>query len=209
MEQTLEFLIQIAKAVATQFGQDCEVVIHDVLGQELDSSLVHIENGKVSGRKIGDGCSAIVIETLGQNPTEDKLSYLTKTEDGRVLKSSTSYIRNQEGKIHYIFAINYDITRLTAMEYALHSLISTIEDNKQPVTITHEVNGLLDQLIEQTVALIGTPVAMMSKDDKIKAIEYLNKAGAFLITRSGDKVSTFFGISKFTLYSYIDAGKEG
>ncbi|MFI3252729.1 MAG: helix-turn-helix transcriptional regulator [Eubacteriales bacterium] len=207
MEENIELLIQIAKAVATQFGQDCEVVIHDVIGQELDSSVVYIENGKVSGRKIGDGCSAIVIETIEKNPTEDKLAYLTKTEDGRVLKSSTTYIRNSSGKVHYIFAINYDITRLTAMEYALHSLISTTDDSK-PVTITHDVNGLLDQLLDQSVALIGVPVAMMSKDDKIKAIEFLNKAGAFLITRSGDKVSSYFGISKFTLYSYIDAGKE-
>ena len=48
----------------------------------------------------------------------------------------------------------------------------------------------------------------MSMDDKITAIQYLNDAGAFLITKSGDKVSNFFGISKFTLYSYMDAGKE-
>ncbi|MGL6217352.1 MAG: helix-turn-helix domain-containing protein, partial [Lacrimispora sphenoides] len=40
------------------------------------------------------------------------------------------------------------------------------------------------------------------------AIQYLNDAGAFLITRSGDKVSNYFGISKFTLYSYMDTNKE-
>ena len=65
--------------------------------------------------------------------------------------------------------------------------------------------GLLDDLIEQSAAQIGKPVAMMTKDDKIKAIRYLNNAGAFLVTRSGDKVSKYFGISKYTLYSYIDA----
>ncbi len=48
----------------------------------------------------------------------------------------------------------------------------------------------------------------MSKDDKVQAIQYLNDAGAFLITKSGDKVSSYFGISKFTLYSYMDANKE-
>lgn len=208
MIQTLDFLKQIAKLVATQFGQDCEVVIHDIIDQNLDSSLVYIENGNVSGRKVGDGCSAIVTETLEQNPQGDKLAYLTKTEDGRILKSSTSYIRDEHGDIHYIFAINYDITRLTAVEYAISSLIGTENPNKVPVTITHDVNGLLDTLLAQSVDLIGTPVAMMSKDDKIKAIEFLNKSGAFLITRSGDKVSNFFGISKFTLYSYMDAGKN-
>lgn len=38
-------------------------------------------------------------------------------------------------------------------------------------------------------------------------INYLNDAGAFLITKSGDKVAKYFGISKYTLYSYVDINK--
>ena len=45
----------------------------------------------------------------------------------------------------------------------------------------------------------------MTKEDKVRAIGFLNGAGAFLITKSGDKVANYFGISKYTLYSYIDA----
>ena len=63
---------------------------------------------------------------------------------------------------------------------------------------------LLDLLIEQAIAKVGKPVALMNKDDKIAVVQYLNNAGAFLITKSGDKVSSLLGISKFTLYSYID-----
>ena len=47
----------------------------------------------------------------------------------------------------------------------------------------------------------------MTKEDKIKAIQFLNDAGAFLITKSGDKVAKYFGISKYTLYSYVDINK--
>ena len=48
----------------------------------------------------------------------------------------------------------------------------------------------------------------MNKEEKIQAIQFLRDAGAFLITKSGDKVSNFYGISKFTLYSYIDQSKK-
>ena len=34
---------------------------------------------------------------------------------------------------------------------------------------------------------------------------FLNQNGAFLVTKSGDKIARYFGISKYTLYSYIDA----
>ena len=67
------------------------------------------------------------------------------------------------------------------------------------------MNELLDELIEQSVRMVGKPVALMGKEDKIKAIQFLSNTGAFLITKSGDKVSKYFGISKYTLYTYIDA----
>ena len=76
-----------------------------------------------------------------------------------------------------------------------------------PPKITHSVNELLDLLIDQAVTSVGKPVAMMNKNDKIAVVQYLNDAGAFLITKSGDKVASLLGISKFTLYSYMDKGQ--
>jgi len=58
------------------------------------------------------------------------------------------------------------------------------------------------------VRLVGKPVAMMNKEDKVRAIRYLNDAGAMLITKSGDRISSYFGISKYTLYSYLDSGSK-
>lgn len=211
MNQTLELLTQIAHGVSTQFGTSCEVVIHDLRKRDMESSIVYIENGHVSNRTIGDGPSGIVLETLKKDPhlLKDRLSYLTKTDDGRILKSSTMYIRGNDESIEYIFSLNYDITGLITIDNAIKGLIETQpETDKTPKKITHNVNDLLDSLIEQSVALVGKPVALMNKDEKIAAIQYLNDAGAFLITKSGDKVSSFFGISKFTLYSYMDASKQ-
>lgn len=211
MTKTLDLLIQVAHGISTQFGTSCEVVIHDLTKQDIESSIVYIENGHITNRKKGDGPSGIVLETLnnGSAPSADELAYLTKTDDGRILKSSTIYIRGEQDRIDYIFSLNYDITGIITMDNAIRSLIETESDtDKQPKRITHNVNDLLDSLIEQSVNIVGKPVALMSKDDKISAIQFLNNAGAFLITKSGDKVSNYLGISKFTLYSYIEAGRQ-
>ena len=209
MRHTLDFLKQLAHGLAIQFGSSCEIAIHDLKTKDLERSIVYIENGHVSNRQTGDGPSGIVLETLQSDPSaiHDKLSYLTKTEDGRILKSSTFYIRDDDGSISYIFSLNYDITAFTAASTAIQSLIAT-KDNLPDLTgdsprqITHNVNELLDLLIEQAVAKVGKPVAMMNKEDKVAVVQYLDHAGAFLITKSGDKVSSYLGISKFTLYSY-------
>ena len=215
MEQILHFLKQLAHGLAAQFGNSCEVVIHDLTKKDLDKSIVYIENGHVSNRHTGDGPSGIVLETLRSDPgkLKDKLAYLTRTDDGRILKSSTLYIRNEEGKIVYIFSMNYDITTLLAAENSIRGLVQTEPEDSHgedasdsPQRITHNVTELLDLLIEQAIARVGKPVAMMNKDDKVAVVQYLNNAGAFLITKSGDKVSSLLGISKFTLYSYMDKG---
>ena len=94
------------------------------------------------------------------------------------------------------------------VESAVQDLISTGEPvQSEPEKITN-VSDLLEGLIQQSVALVGKPAALMNKDDKVRAIQFLNQNGAFLITKSGDKVAKYFGISKYTLYSYIDMKQQ-
>lgn len=206
-DANLDFLKRLTKGLAQQFGNNCEVVVHDLSDNNVESSIVAIENGHITGRKLGDGPSHVVLEALhgDRSKLQDHLAYLTKTRDGKILKSSTIYIRDKNGDAVGIFAINYDITSLLLMETAVKSLTSTETPQREPERISQNVNDLLDELIDQSVKLVGKPVALMTKDDKIQAIQFLNNTGAFLITKSGDKVSKFFGISKYTLYSYIDA----
>lgn len=207
----LEMLKQIADALAAQFGPNCEVVIHDLSAQNAEHPIVYIVNGHVTGRKVGDGASYVVVEQLTTNDPapRDHLAYLTRTPDGKILKSSTLYIRNRRGAVTAIFSINYDVSGLMMIQSTIGDLLSTQDQEQTEPERIINVNHVLDELIEQSVALVGKPVALMNKDDKVRAIRFLNESGAFLVTKSGDKVAKYFGISKYTLYSYIDANKDG
>ena len=205
----VRFLTQMARAIAQQFGPNCEVLVHDLGTEDPERSIIAIENGHISGRRLGDGPSHVVLEALKTDPKllEDRLAYLTRTDDGKILKSSTVFLRDDEGKVSGIFAINYDITMMKTMEEQLRLFTATDSNGEEPQQIIHNVNDLLEELIEQSAKLVGKPVAMMNKEDKVKAIGFLNDSGAFLITKSGQRVCNFFGISKYTLYSYIDEAK--
>lgn len=52
---TLQFLLTLAKGIASQFGPNCEVVVHDLATNDPERSIVAIENGHVTGRKVGTG----------------------------------------------------------------------------------------------------------------------------------------------------------
>ena len=201
-----DFAKRMAKGLAGQFGQNCEVVIHDLRGKDLEHSIIAIENGHVTGRSIGDGPSHIVLESLKGDPKmlQDRISYLTRTSDGRVLKSTTLFIRDDEDRVIGILGINYDISMLVSLEGSLRDFTGQDRLTSEPEAISRNVADLLDELLERSVSLVGKPTAMMSKDDKIRAIRFLDDNGAFLITKSGPKVCQYFGISTYTLYSYLD-----
>lgn len=207
----LDFLGRLAAALAEQFGRNCEVVVHDLRSADTEHTIAIIENGHVSARHAGDGASRAALEAIARRDDpllQDRCGYLTKTRDGRILKSSTVYVRSAEGRVEAMLSVNYDITDLLMAERAVDALLNHKKQDDAPKNIPRSVNELLDDLIEQSVAQVGKPVALMTKDDKIEAIRFLSDAGAFLVTRSGDRVSQYFGISKYTLYSYIDAKKN-
>lgn len=205
-----KFATRVAKALAGQFGDDCEVVIHDLRENDIAESIVAIENGHVSGRKIGDGPSRIVLESLTDESKEhkDRVAYLTRTPDGKVLKSTTVYIKDDDGKVIGLMGINYDISKFISAATTLDEFTKLEDSDTEPAEISRNVADLLDELLMQSEKLIGKPPALMSKDEKVRAIKYLNDNGAFLVTKSGPKVCEFYGISTYTLYSYLDEIKS-
>jgi len=207
-KQQQNFLRQLAKGIAEQFGSQCEVVIHD-LTQGYEGTILEIENGHVTGRKLGDHASEIVLKTLkDKSGAKDHLNYETRTADGRLLKSSSIYLHGEDEKPMALMSINYDITEIShALSILSHfkGIVQYQKGNQEVNTIFGNVNDMLDHLIEESCSYVGKPVALMSKEDKIKAIHFLDRKGAFLIKKSGDKVSKFYDISKYTLYNYMDA----
>jgi predicted transcriptional regulator YheO len=196
-----EFLTALLKALAAQWGEKCEVVLHDwSVGYE--QTIVAIE-GHVTGRKVGDCGSNLGLEVMrGTVQNGDIYNYVTQTKDGKILRSSTVYIKNKEHKPIGALCINFDISDLMTAKKTIESLIMNRGETAE--YFASDVNDLLDFLIQESIKLVGKPVTYMTKEDKLKALDYLDEKGAFLITKSGNKICQFFDISKYTLYNYLD-----
>ena len=105
----LTVLKQIAHDIACQFGPDCEVVIHDLKTKDPENSIVYIENGHVTTEGSETDLPMRFFDVIrhNNNKTQDEprdhAGYLMKTSDGKILKCSTSYIRDDDGSLHYVF----------------------------------------------------------------------------------------------------------
>lgn len=208
MKQEYQHLIEsIMKLVAAEFGPKCEVVLHD-WSKAYDKTIVAIENGHVSGRHIGGSGSNLGLEVMrGTVDGSSQLNYLTQTADGRILRSSSLYLKDEAGERIGALCINYDITDFVAMQSQISEI--TLFPNATPDSDTQEfftsdVNELLERLLQESVRMVGKVPADMTREEKKQAINYLDQKGALLITGSGPKICQYFGMSKYTLYSYLD-----
>ena len=200
---------QIMKLIAAEFGPKCEVVLHD-WSKPYDKSIVAIENGHVSGRHVGDGGSNLGLEVMrGTSDGSNQLNYITQTQDGRLLRSSSLYIDDTEGKKIGALCINYDVTEMVEMQrrigqMTLFPVYNPNESQETRELFTKNVGELLDFLLNESKRIVGKEPVNMTKDEKKQAIHYLDKKGALLITKAGPKICEFLGISKYTLYAYLE-----
>jgi predicted transcriptional regulator YheO len=201
------FFSVLVEVLAKQFGRSCEVVLHDY-SLPVDRTIVAIENGHVTKRQVGGHGTNIGLAVLRGMETEAyKSNYLTQTADGKLLRSSTVYIRDRDGKAIGSLCINSDITDLIVAERAIQETINHPQQKVAQV-YTGNVNELLDVMIKESIEYVGVPVAKMDREQKARGLKYLDKKGAFLIKKAGDKIAKFYDISKYTIYNYLETPDE-
>ena len=213
MEINIDFLKRFLDNIGALFGKNCEIVLHDFTGS-YDSTIVHIVNGELSGRKIGDCPSSFFFEHLenGEIKMDDKAVYFNTAQKGKMLKSSTTFLRDSSGKIVGSVCINFDVTEFLSAQSVLDSFLNYGEKQniipQEGELLVSNVSELLEYYLTQCEKEIGKPAVMMNKEEKIKALEYLDKKGVLQISKANVRLCEFFQISKFTLYHYLDEIRE-
>lgn len=201
-----ELLDQILNLLELHLGSRSEVVLHD-LTKDYSQTISDIRNGHITNRKVGGCGSNLGLEVLtGNVKNGDRFNYVTHTPTGRILRSSSIYLKNENEEPIGSICINTDITETVQCEAVLKSLNNY--EVLQDEVFAQDVTALLDFLITSGKKMIGKPIEQMSKDEKIDFIQYLDEKGAFLITRSSEKVLELLGVSRFTFYNYLELSRE-
>jgi hypothetical protein len=67
------------------------------------------------------------------------------------------------------------------------------------------LHGALDRLIEAVERELGAPLPTLSREDKQRAIRLLDERGAFILRRAVEDVADAMGVSRITVYNYLNA----
>ena len=67
------------------------------------------------------------------------------------------------------------------------------------------MQGALERLIVQVERELGSPLTDLSRNDKQVAVRLLDQRGAFTLRRSVEDIADAMGVSRITVYNYINA----
>jgi predicted transcriptional regulator YheO len=197
----LEFVSRLSQALADAVGKNCEVVVHDLRCPE--KSIIAIANGHITGRKVGDTLDVLGFQLLKTPPPGDLLNYRTKPKDGKVLRSSSVFLRDENGDVFGALCINLDISELIKVQSWLQETTQDENPNVEE-SFEHTVDEVLENLIRSATNKSGKDISELTREDKIAIVAQLEANGAFLIRYSGDRVADLLKMSKYTIYNYLD-----
>ncbi|MFP3387704.1 transcriptional regulator [Brevibacillus sp. SIMBA_040] len=212
MERTIHPIlasyIPVVEGLAKTFGSHCEIVLHDLT--DISSSIIAIHNGHISGREIGSPVTNRALKALrtAMVSREDyDLNYRNDTIKGKQIKSSSIYIKDENGQVIGSLCINIDMTHLAIAQSVLSDMLAISdkrESDKTEESFPPTVSDLMEQMVADCLRKTGKPIALMQKEEKIQFIHELDEMGLFLIKGAVQHVADLLDVTKFTIYNYLD-----
>ncbi len=205
MTEFLKQFVPVAEMIAKTVGANCEVVLHDLSVPE--QSVVYIAGNAVTGRKIGDGFNLIISDVLLSRRFENDMvtNYSFIAPSGRPIKSSTVLLRDHTGKVAGAMCVNIDTTEISRQIDWLKSFLPESETPARGTQAPH-VQEIVDDIIDKYFTDKDT--ARMTRDEKLDVMRFMESRGVFLTKGAVDKISEKMGVSKVTVYSYLDELKK-
>ncbi|MUK87490.1 hypothetical protein GMD78_03630 [Ornithinibacillus sp. L9] len=195
--------IRTADMMVNMFGPRCEVAVHDF--SDLERSLIHIA-GNVTSREIGSPITDLVLKELRKNHEDikDIPNYQTQTKEGNILKSTTVFLRDEHNKIIGALCTNYDISLLMEFSGEIDRFIDFQQEKNPSETFFNSVQDVTHEMVHQVLQRFKKAPSQMSMEEKVECVSELDKRGTFLIKGATEYVAHVLGVSKFTIYNYLN-----
>jgi len=212
MNPYLRSYLPLVDFLAEVLGKDAEIVLHDVL--DIKKSVVAIRNSHISGREIGSPATNLVLKILKDGNTEDNdflANYRGLSAEGKTLKSSTYFIRDEKRRIVGLLCINIDTEKLSQLRAYLDSLVQIPEADCGGKTVerfSQTVENLSADSIESVIEETGIAPERMSPSEKLEIVKKLNDEGVFLLKGAIGKVASRLKVSEATIYRYLNTVKK-
>ncbi|WP_138203100.1 helix-turn-helix transcriptional regulator [Haloimpatiens lingqiaonensis] len=212
----LKKYIPLVEFMGKVLGKNSEVVLHDI--NNLDNSIVAIANGHISGRTVGGPVTDLVLKILKDGSYKEKnyiCNYKGVSRDNKTLKSSSYFIKDDNGKLIGMICINTDITNIIKVKDMLDAFAFIEEEDTEKESeesgevsvfenLDKNVEDVISSIINSVMEEYSIPPERMSLEEKMQVVKKLNEKGVFLLKGGVSEVAKSLRASDTTIYRYIN-----
>ncbi|QUC58328.1 PAS domain-containing protein [Streptomyces sp. A2-16] len=201
----LAALRPVVDGIAATFGPVCEVVLHDY--RRPENSVVAIA-GSVTGRRVGGAMSEIGMRMVARgDEAADELNYVTRTDTGTLVKSSTMLLRDSSGRVFGAVCVNVDVTAASEVHALLGALAGIGAAREEPpvTTFGDDIDSVVDVMLD---AHRHQSWALLDRAGRLDLFRSLDERGVFAVRRAIEQVAGRLGISRASAYSYLSQSRK-
>lgn len=200
----LNSYIAVAEGTAEFWGENCEVIIHNL--SRLDSSVMKIMNGHLSGRQAGAPISEVTLSFVNKmlaNPSLRHVTYFAKNKRGEAFKASISAIEGENGNIIGLFCINFYLTGSLLSLLQNFTPAAKTEAENISETFVENAEELMLNALEEAKKSVYDNLSISSSNKNKEIVAILYQKGIFNLKDSVITIANHLGISKNTVYMHI------
>lgn len=214
----LATVIDMVPSLAATIGRACEVVVHDL--SKVPNSIVAIA-GNLTGRAVGGPMTDLLISAVSKGTTADLVNYHTEAADGRLMRSSTIFVRDADGVAIGCLCINVDVTPWADLaDIAAWNLgagsargahdgtvgvpADLVPRGNRQEAFPSDMGELREALVAKAIEDVGIPVDLMQKQHKTRVVQALDADGFFLIKGSVGYLAHALHVTRYSIYNYLN-----
>jgi predicted transcriptional regulator YheO len=145
--------------------------------------------------------SEIGLAILGERDrAQDRLNYLAKAPNGRIVNSSTIVLRDGRQRVFGALCINIDVTAIRHAAAILDTLSGHCVEPK-PTTFSNDIRDVIDVALREV--LHGRAAALLSRQERLDVFRALDARSIFSVKRAMNRVAAALNVSRATAYSCL------
>ena len=206
MNPFIQPFVSLVDCLADFLGDNAEIALHDL--SNIEHSIVKIRNNHVSGRKVGDPATDLVMRQLQKSrsgASDYACNYFGSSRDGKTLRCASYFIRDGDARTVGVLCINLEIDQYLAARKFLDQFFAGPE--RAAVPIRENLGQSVDEMIESSLRAAlkkrKSKTSRLSQEDKISVIKHIDRDGIFLIKGAVAKVAKRLRISEPSVYRYL------
>lgn len=211
---------QLTEFLGRVLGPDYEVAFHDLTNK--DRSLVAIANNNISDRDVGAPLTNVALKILADHSYQNsdyRVHYHGKTVHGKPLRSSTLFIKDEQGEPVGLLCINFDDHRYQELSekilglchpdifvetnFAYDKELLTPAEDDVVETYPRTSEGTASEAVAEVLREKGLTAQRLTLDERMDIICQLDSQGIFLLKGAVKDVAESLECSPASVYRYL------